>query len=514
MSRMDTLISSLSSSNYNLFFFTTISFLVSALFFVKYLRRSKVNLPPGPPGWPIVGNLFQFSRSGKQFFEYIKDLQQIYGPIFTIQMGTRTIVIITTPELAHEALIEKGTILASRPKENSTRTIFSSNKFTVNSADYGPVWRSLRRNMVSEMLSSTRLRGFYGVRVTAMDRLINRFKTEAESTQGVVSVIKNVRFAVFCILISLCFGVEMDEETIVNIDETMQSVLYTVMPRLDDYLPLLSPFYLKQRKKAKQVRENQIKTLVPFIERRRSSIANPELDTTEAKFSYLDTLFELKVEGRKSAMSNAELVTLCSEFLNGGTDTTSTAVEWGIARLIQNPEIQRKLYEDIKSTVGDRVVDEKDIPNLVYLNAFTKELLRKHPPTYFTLTHAVAEPVKLAGYDIPTYVGLEFFLTAIAEDPKHWSDPVQFNPDRFLSGKEDADLTGVRGVKMMPFGIGRRICPGMNMGTLHVNLIIARMVQAFEWCAPDDTTEIDFSEKLVFTVLMRNPLQAKIKPRV
>jgi cytochrome P450 len=207
------------------------------------------------------------------------------------------------------------------------------------------------------------------------------------------------------------------------------------------------------------------------------------------------------------------LVTLCSEFINGGTDTTATAIEWGIAQLIANPEVQEKLYKEIKLTVGDRKVDEKDADNMPYLQAVVKELLRKHPPTYFLLTHAATEPTTLAGYDIPTDVNVDFFSPAISEDPKLWSDPEKFDPERFVSGKEDADITGVTGVKMMPFGVGRRICPGLGMATVHVHLMLARMVQEFEWSAYPPNSKLDFSGKLEFTVVMKNTLRAMIKPR-
>ncbi|KAL4304990.1 hypothetical protein AHAS_Ahas16G0033500 [Arachis hypogaea] len=174
-----------------------------------------------------------------------------------------------------------------------TRTIFSSNKFTVNTAVYGPVWKSLRWNMVQNMLSSTRLREFRTVRDNAMEKLINRLRTEAENNNGVV-------------------------------------------------------FW----KRVLQVRKEQVDFIVPLIEQRRRAIENPGSDEIATTFSYLDTLFDLKVEGRKSDPLNDELVFLCSKFLNGGTDTTATAVEWGIAQLIANPEVQEKLYREIKECVG------------------------------------------------------------------------------------------------------------------------------------------------------------------
>lgn len=500
--------------------FTALAFLLSAFIFLLSLKKSKskkkLNLPPGPPGWPVVGNLFQVARSGKPFFQYVKDLLPKYGPIFTLRMGARTMIIIANADLAYEALVEKGQVFASRPRENPTRTIFSCNKFTVNASLYGPVWRSLRRNMVQNMLSATRLKEFRNERESAMDKLIDRLRAEAKENDGVVFVLKNARFAVFCILLSMCFGLEMDEKTIERIDQMMKTVLIVLDPRLDDYLPLLRPLFSKQRKRVQEVRKEQIETLVPLIEKRRKVLENPKTEEASkaASFSYLDTLFDLKVEGRKSAPSNAELVTLLSEFLNGGTDTTGTAIEWAIARVIENPSIQTRLYEEIKSVVGERKVDEKDMEKTPYLNAFVKELLRKHPPTYFSLTHAVTEPAKLGGYDIPTDANVEIYLPAISEDPKLWSEPEKFDPDRFIKGKEEADITGVTGVKMMPFGVGRRICPGLGMATVHVNLMLARMIQEFEWSNYPENSKVDFSEKLEFTVVMKETLRAKIKPRM
>ena len=517
LSPMDThcLSSSSSISFYYHLFFTILAFFISGLIFFRTQKTKsrKLNLPPGPPGWPIVGNLFQVNCSGKPFFEYVNDLRSKYGSIFTLQMGTRTMIILSDAKLVHEALIAKGALYASRPRENPTRNIFSANKFTVNAALYGPVWRSLRKNMVQNMLASTRLKEFREVREKAMEKLFCRIKAEADANEGTVWVLKNARFAVFCILLAMCFGLEMDEETVEKMDQIMKTVLITLDPRIDDYLPILSPFFSRQRKRALEVRKEQLDFIVPFIKQRKRAIQNPGLDQTATSFSYLDTLFDLKVEGRKSTPTSAELVTLCSEFLNGGTDTTATAIEWGIAQLIANPEIQEKLFNEIKTTAGERKVDEKDVDKMPYLQAVVKELLRKHPPSYFSLTHAAIEPTTLGGYDIPTDVNVEIYLPGIGEDPRLWSNPEKFDPERFVSGREDADITGVTGVRMMPFGVGRRICPGLGMATLHVHLILARMVQEFQWNAYPKGKRLDFSGKVEFTVVMKEALRSTIKPR-
>ncbi|CAA7059945.1 unnamed protein product [Microthlaspi erraticum] len=466
---------------------TILAILISGLvIIITYRGPNRKSLPPGPPGWPVIGNLLQFVRSGKQFFEYVEELREIYGPILTLRLGTRTMIIISDASLAHEALIERGAQFATRPVETPTRKIFSSSEITVHSAMYGPVWRSLRRNMVQNMLSSNRVKEFGFARKSAMDKLIERIKSEARDNEGLVWVLNNSRYAAFSVLLDMCFGVEMEEESIEKMDQMMTAILYAVDPKLHDYLPILTPFNSGERNRALKLRRELVDFVVGFIEKRRKAIRNQGgSDETVSSFSYLDTLFDLRIiEGSETTPSDEDLVTLCSEFLNAGTDTTGAAIEWGIAELIANPGIQSRLYDEIKSTVGDRDVEEKDVDKMVFLQAVVKELLRRHPPTYFT------------------------------EDPKIWSDPKKFDPDRFVSGREDADITGVAGVKMMPFGAGRRICPGMGMATVHVHLMIARMVQEFEWSAYPPESNVDFAGKLVFAVVMKKPLRALVKPRI
>lgn len=160
-------------------------------------------------------------------------------------------------------------------------------------------------------------------------------------------------------------------------------------------------------------------------------------------------------------------------------------------------------------------MNEKDTENMVYLQAFVKELLRRHPPTYFSLTHAAVNPgSKLSGYDIPTDANLDIFIPAISDDPTLWNDPNAFNPDRFITGGEDCDIKGIPLMRMIPFGAGRRICPGMAMAMTHITLMLARMVQEFEWSKEGKSEEpIDFGEKLEFTIVMNKTLKSSVLRR-
>ncbi|WOL08639.1 hypothetical protein Cni_G17392 [Canna indica] len=135
-----------------------------------------------------------------------------------------------------------------------------------------------------------------------------------------------------------------------------------------------------------------------------------------------------------------------------------------------------------------------------YLQAFVKELLQKHPLTYFSLTHASVEAMKL---DVPPDANLELFLPTIAEDERLWLKSLEFNPERFISSGEMTDITGLAGIRMILFGAGRRICPSLAMGTTHISLMVAWMVQAFEWRLHPAEPKLDFQDTVEWTVVMK-----------
>ncbi|CAM0901555.1 unnamed protein product [Alopecurus aequalis] len=477
-----------------------------------------LRLPPGPAGWPVLGNFLQVAFSGKPLFHYIRDLRSEYGPILTLRMGVRTLVVISSAELAREALIDKDKEFASRPAENITRNIFSSNKLTVNSAVPGPAWRSLRRNMVSGMLSTSRLREFGPVRQRAMQRFMSQIRAEAAASPdgASVRVLRNARFAVFCILLEMTFGLlDLEADHIMHIDAVLKRVLLSLSMRTDDYFPFLGPFFWWHQRRALAVRREQINTILPLINRRRSIIQGHDMPETNvaAPFSYLDSLIGFHIEGRD--VTDEDLVSLCSELINGGTDTTATAIEWAMARIMDNPSIQIRLHEEIMKQVGDtRPIQEKDTDRMPYLQAFVTELLRKHPPTYFSLPHAaINHGSTLASYDVPTDAILHIFVPTISEDPMLWDRPFEFDPDRFLAGGDTADMTGTTAIRMLPFGGGRRICPGIAMATTHIALMVGRMLQEFEWLKHPSQQALEFKGKEDFTIVMEKPLLALLKPR-
>ncbi|KAJ0099775.1 hypothetical protein Patl1_22008 [Pistacia atlantica] len=163
---------------------------------------------------------------------------------------------------------------------------------------------------------------------------------------------------------------------------------------------------------------------------------------------------------------------------------------------------------------GRKWIKEDDLQKLPYLKAVVLEGLRRHPPTYQAATpHAVTEDTELGGYLIPKGTTVNFLIADMGRDPNVWEDPVEFKPERFLfsHGDKSFDIRG-REIKMMPFGAGRRICPGLGFAILHLDYFVANLIWHFEWSAVDGE-DIDLSEKIDITIKMKNPLRVHLSSR-
>nr|AFK40361.1 unknown [Medicago truncatula] len=401
-----------------------IIFLIRA---ILSLFTTTIPLPPGPLHIPIITNFQLLQKSISQLEPFLKTLHAKHGPIITVHIGSRPSIFINDHTLAHHVLVQNSSIFSDRPTALPTSKMLSSNQHNINTAYYGPTWRTLRRNLASEMLHPSKLKSFSEIRKWVLRTLINRLKTASES-------------------------------------ELTDSI--KVMPH----------------------------------------------------FKYADTLLELEWPEEKRKLSENEMVNLCSEFLNGGTDTTSTSLQWIMANVVKYPEVQGRLVEEIREVMGGdengvkEEVKEEDLQKLRYLKCVVLEGLRRHPPGKFPLPHAVKEDVVLDGYLVPKNGTVNFLLAEMALDPRVWEDPLEFKPERFLKD-ETFDITRSKEIKMMPFGAGRRICPGLNLALLHLEYFVANLVWNFDWKVPEGG-HVDLTEIQEFTMVMKNPLQVHISPRI
>ncbi|WOH14142.1 hypothetical protein DCAR_0933658 [Daucus carota subsp. sativus] len=506
-----------------------IAFTVSLALLLKPLLRlvttCRLNLPPGPVSIPILGNLLWLRHSVSDVGPILAKLGHKYGPIITLKFGSRTVIFISSHSLAHSSLVENGAIFSDRPRPPPTKRFLSCNQHNINTAGYGPTWRLFRRNLNSEILHPSRVKAFSHAREWVLGVLVQRLY---KSTDNVgVKVVDEFQFAMFGLLVLMCFGDKLEEKEIKEVERVQRGIFSNLeRVRVLDMWPVLGKtLFYRRWLELKRLRKNQESVLIPLIKCRLEKL-QPGLDQDEVVTAYVDTLLKLKLpeEGDRK-LSFPEIVSLCSEFLTGGTDTTTTALQWIMANLVKHPEIQGKVYDEIMSVKGNCpglggegkmvVVEEEDLQQMPYLKAVVLESLRAHPPAHFVLAHSVTQEIELDGYVVPTDARINYMVAEMGRDPKVWDDPLEFKPERFLNKKGDLeafDITGSRGIKMMPFGAGRRICPALNLAMLHLEYFVANLIWYFRWKAPDGVP-VDLSEKEEFTVVMKNPLLAHISPR-
>ncbi|KAH7427080.1 hypothetical protein KP509_10G029300 [Ceratopteris richardii] len=422
-----------------------------------------------------------------------------FGPIFTVYLGRTPIIFVTSASLTHASLVEESRLFADRPLFPS-RKLFTSNFRNINSSPYGPFWRLIRRNLVENVFAVPNILAFRPARLHAIARIISNIRTVAKQNQGAVSVYPTIRLGVFEILLFMCFGYRMQEEEILEMSELLLSVGKLAEEQILDIVPLLKIFRPGKDKADGTLRARQVQV---FTSRFQKYKELRELGQV-TRGSYLESL-------QRMDLTTSEIVTLCSEFMLAGTDTTVTTLEWAMAHLVRNPSIQSKLYRHIRDVVGDRPVEEADLQHLPYLRAIIQETLRLNPPGHTLLPHAVSEPAKLGGYDIPCNAIVMFDILTMSRDPAIWKEPLMFNPERFM--QLEVDMTGSKGVTMIPFGAGRRICPGLELATMHMEMLIAHLVQTFEWSNWPAGKEVNLAVKQHFTVRMKYNLKASVKER-
>ncbi|KAJ9678316.1 hypothetical protein PVL29_020470 [Vitis rotundifolia] len=453
-----------------------VSLCIAAFFFPLLFSKPKKKLPPRPFAFPIISSYLWLRKSYTELEPILRNLHAKHGPIVSLPLGNSPAIFVASASLANEALVQIAAVFAHRPVPPVTNKVIGSNQHNVSSAGYGPTWRLLRRNLTTKILNPLRLKAYSRAHKWVLEILFSRLRRSSETGDGVVRVVDDFHFAMFCLLVLMSFGDQLVEEKVREIEAAQLRVLAGFGKIL----------FRKRWEKFLQLRKHQEDVLIPLI---RSTLI-------------------LCWICKKRKLNDSELVSLCSEFLNAGTHTTYTSLQWIMANLVK--------YHGVMGTREDEVKQE-DLQKMPYLKAVILEGLRRHPPGHFGLPHAVNQDVNLGGYIIPRNANIFFMVAEIAWNPGVWEDPLEFKPERFLTGDgvEAFNVTGSKEIKMMPFGAGRRVCPGNGLRIFHLEYFVANLVWKFKWTAVDGD-DVDLSEKKVsalLPVLMQNPLKAHISPR-
>ncbi|KDP43052.1 hypothetical protein JCGZ_25238 [Jatropha curcas] len=221
----------------------------------------------------------------------------------------------------------------------------------------------------------------------------------------------------------------------------------------------------------------------------------------------LDTLLSLNEDKNENLDMNC-IKHLFLDLFAAGTDTTSSTLEWAMTELLRNPKILTKAKAEIEQTVGKgKLIQDSDVDRLAYLQAIIKESFRLRPAVPLLLPRRAGVDVEICGFTVPKDAQVMVNAWAIGRDPSLWADPDLFMPERFLGSEIDARG---RNFELIPFGAGRRICPGLPLATSMLSLILGSLINSFGWKLEDEITSqtMDMEDRFGVTLQKAQPLRA------
>ncbi|XP_017218714.1 cytochrome P450 81Q32 isoform X1 [Daucus carota subsp. sativus] len=480
-------------------FYVSLSFLL--IFFVSKLFKKSKHLPPSPfPKLPIIGHLHLIKEP---LHRTLDSLSKTIGPVFSLRFGSFLVVVVSSPAAVEECFTKNDVVLADRPRLTLGETI-GYNWSTMAGASYGDHWRNLRRLSALEIFSTSRLDSFLSIRRDEVNQLLHRLSQNTRHEFGKVVLKPHLTDLSFNVIMRMIAGkryygeiVDDDEEAkhVRDIIEEVLSMAGASYP--GDFLPILEWIdYKNFQKRALFLFKKMDKLLRGIIEEHRNG---------DSRNSMVDHLLSLQ-QSQPNYYSDNIIKGLITVLIFAGSDTSGVTIEWAMSLLLNHPHVLKKARDEIDIVIGqDRLVEESDLSKLPYLHNIILESFRLFPATPLLLPHKASADCKVSGYDIPAGTLVLVNSWSIHRDPKVWDDPTSFKPERF-EGIE------VETHKLMPFGMGRRSCPGSGLAHRVVGLVLASLIQCFEWERVSDEL-IDLAEGKGLTMPKAEPLEAMCKTR-
>ncbi|XP_047946304.1 ferruginol synthase-like [Salvia hispanica] len=455
-------------------------------------------LPPGPRPLPIIGNVHQL---GKNQYESLRQLAKTYGPLMSIRLGSVYTVVVSTPEMAMELLQRHGQVFSGRTVPHAMEAC----DFSKLSMTYGPAgkeWRD-KRKMCKEIVFSERcLEGTEALRQEMLRRLVDAVNVHCDRGD-VVNIHDAVFMANLDLLLSTIFSFT-SPDTAVELKKMMDDFFSLFAPNIADYFPILKRLDLQGfQRKAELSLGKLLAKFREFVDKRFEDRRrnNPRQDLLEAIIDI--------AQGNDYNFTIQDIPYLLFELIVGGIDMNSNTVEWIMTELLFNPDKLKRLKQEIKSIVGENgQIREADVASLPYLQAVIKESFRYHPPGNLAVTRMSEADQEVNGYMIPKGTQIIFNTWAMAKDPTIWTDPESFEPERFLDNK--LDFKGQH-FQLIPFGAGRRICPGIPLVTRIVQTTTAVLVHNFDWKLEKDKDHPDHKQDN-FALNLRKPTPLRAFP--
>ncbi|KAI3759021.1 hypothetical protein L6452_06594 [Arctium lappa] len=509
---------------------TTIVSVIVVVFVLQILKRMRVNKgrknePPKAKGaWPVIGHLHLLGGSQSPH-KVLGDMAEIYGPIFTINLGVHQALVVSNKEIAKECYTTNDKDFASRPKAMASE-VMCYNYAMFGLAPYGEYWRQVRKIIMLEVLSQRRVEMLGHVRVAELrasskdiyEAWLNNKENEGSD---MVKVDMKQWFGnmVLNVMVRIISGKRFspnDEEGVRFQKVARKFFEFMGAFVVSDFVPYIKRLdlggYEKEMKTIAKEMDNFIKGWLEDHKRKKGSE-----EQQEGNQVFMDVLISTLEGASEEDFPGFDHDTIikatCLAILTAGFDTTSGTLTWALSLLLNNPKALKVAQDEIDEHVGrERPVEEPDMKNLVYLDAIIKETLRLYPAAPLSLPHESMEDCSVSGYNIPKGTRLLVNLWKMQRDPDIWSDPNEFRPERFLTSQKDIDVKG-KHFELLPFGSGRRMCPGVFFALQALRLTLATLLQLFMLKKPSNDP-VDMSESWALTTTKATPLEVLISPRL
>ncbi|XP_043702383.1 cytochrome P450 81Q32-like [Telopea speciosissima] len=481
-------------------FYYFLAFFLAFFLLSKQLFPDRKNLPPsGPLSFPIIGHLYLFK---KPLHHTLARVAAQYGPILLLNFGSRRVLLVSSPSVAEECFTTNDIVFANRPNFLFGKYLgFDSTVLSL--ASYGQHWRNLRRLTTLQIFSSTRLQMFSKIRTNEVHSLLRRLVVAGNSSKTVEMKSTFFELTLNNIMMMIARKRYYSDKARHFQELVEEMVDVAGASNVVDFLPLLRWVgFNGLEKKLLRLQRKRDQIMQELIEEHRMARTQ-----SKDEKSLIDVLLSLQ-ENDPNYYTDEIILGIMHVLLNAGTDTTAGTMEWAMSLLLNHPEVLKKAQAEIDTIVGqDRLLNESDVANLPYLHGIINETLRLYPAVPLLVPHESSEECIVGGFTIPRGTMLLVNQWAIHKDPKLWEEPTKFRPER-MEG-----IGGVRdGYKLMPFGSGRRSCPGEGLALRMVGLTLGSLIQCFDWERVDEEL-VDMTEGARLTLPKAKPLEAKCKPR-
>ncbi|KAM6547989.1 hypothetical protein CsatB_019665 [Cannabis sativa] len=453
-------------------------------------RRTKNSrFPPSPSSLPIIGHLHHL---GPLPHQSLYKLSNRYGPLMHIYLGSIPTVVASSPEMAKEFLRTHEASFSSRPPPSILKHIsYPSDDLTF--APYGPYWKFLKKVCMSQLLGSQTLNLLLPIRNDERRRFLVSLLKRAESNESVDigNELKKLTNNVISrmIMSKRCADDDNEADEINEVVNDSAEIVGTF--NVSDFIWFCKNLDLQGLRKRSKVIHDKFDNMVEKIikeHRAHNKTSRGDHHHNHVPRDFLDILLKISDdEGSDVKLTQENIKSFFLDVFVAGTNTSSITMEWALAELINNPKMMKKAMEEIDNVVGKiRLVEESDVANLPYIQAIIKETLRLHPPGPILIREA-SETCSIDDYEIKEKTRLLINVWAISRDPNHWESPFEFKPERFYSDDKNeisnnAKNMDVRGqhFQLLPFGSGRRGCPGTTLGLQVVHTSLASIIQCFD----------------------------------